>query len=55
MQVLLQVVTAMDFFEITAIPNRDVWVCTRCGEHGIMGVGRFMGSSDLSGQRASRG
>ena len=28
---------AMEFLEITAIPNRDLWVCTRCGEHGVMG------------------
>lgn len=28
---------AMEFMEITPIPNRDVWVCTRCGEYGVMG------------------
>ena len=33
---------AMEFFELTSIPNRDVWICTRCGEHGIMGAGGFM-------------
>ena len=27
----------MEFLEMTAIPNRDVWVCTRCGEYGVMG------------------
>jgi hypothetical protein len=25
----------MEFLEITAIPNRDLWVCTR--EDGVMG------------------
>jgi hypothetical protein len=38
---------SMEFFEIAAIPNRDVWVCTRCGEHGIMGAGGFMGEGGI--------
>ena len=40
---------SMEFFEIAAIPNRDVWVCTRCGEHGIMGAGGFMTEGGIMG------
>ena len=40
---------SMEFFKIAAIPNRDVWVCTRCGEHGVMGAGGFMAEYGVMG------